>query len=374
MTDPNTSGPSILARKLVAASGADPDSDRSTLRSLRMALARAAQAELALSMAVIGVRQVRQGQGDLAEGLTDGWLAILLDGPGDQPGAICLDPAFVTAVIQHQTMGSVLKGPVADRRFTATDAAMTAPLIDAMLAQIETLTENPVDRHCFAGFRFGARVAAAADLLLSLSAEWYRQFHLTVDLGGGASQGQMIIILPERLQAEAEDRPEDGAHADLRLESAFDVAQADLTAVLCRLRLSLSDLADMQPGDMIPIQRNGFDQTELVAINGETVAICRLGQLAGMRAVRANETAEGPEQETVDGEGFQSSPVQRPELPEPPTDPAPDDPAPVPALIETPTPQEFDIEGSSQDLASEISRLAGFSGEDFPASEVESGT
>lgn len=370
MADPATSAASVLAGKLSSGPPPNQDADRAVLRAVRLSLSRAAKQELSLQLAVLGVRQARQGQADLADGLNPSWLAILLDGPDQQPGALCLDTAFVRAVVQHQTMGKVLAQPESERRFTATDAAMTAPLIDAMLDQLGAAEDASDAGLSLMGFGFGARVASTDDLLLSLTAEWYRRFQVTADLGGGAVQGQMVLILPEC--APSEDAQTDAAPAGPALGESFGVVRAELTAVLCRLRLPLNDLAGLRGGDVIPLPLDKFDQTELVTLNGEVVALCRLGQLAGMRAVRANETEIPPSGDAAGDETFQTprlGPSNDPEIMPPDAEPEPQ--VSLPAQLSEPEDAVSLV--SQQDLASEISRLAGLSGVDLDDPIPESG-
>lgn len=364
MTNPIYRENSVLSRKLAAGAAVETADDRTTLRALRTTLARAAQDELGLPLAVIGIAQSREGQGDLDSSLNPDFLAILLDGPDKQFGAVCLDAAFVTAIIQHQTTGVISSNPPGTRSFTATDAAMTAPLIDAVLQQMEAAADTPLDRKCFAGFTFGARVATAGDLLMSLTSEWYRKFAVTVDLGRGASQGQMLLLMPEPKLSEdtAANVPETGPG----LDAAFDVLRADLTANLCRLQISLSQFSQMQAGDVIILPNARFDHTELATIDGKIIALCRLGQMTGMRAVRTNETAEEPVEGTGPDVAFTAAITSEDNAPKPRHEVAKIE------TVETVISDRSEDAGSKlpdgpEDLASEISRLAGLSGADFPA-------
>lgn len=288
MTQADSPSDSVMARKISRAVPL-PDSpeDRSTLRAMRLALARAASEELSLPMSVIGVRQARTGQGDLGDCLDASWLSILLIGPDQTAGAICLDRSLVTGIIQHQTTGQVTESLGEDRRFTATDAAMTAPLVDSMLARLDGLLEKAQDRNDLLGFGFCARADGPGDLLLSLSSEWYRRFNLTVEIGGGICQGQVQLLLPE---GQTEGTDQDVPHTGPALDETFGVIRADLDAVLCRIRMSLADFGALEVDSLVPLAGKAFDQTELVSINGDHVAFCRLGQMNGMRAIRANET------------------------------------------------------------------------------------
>lgn len=371
MTNPTYRENSVLSRKLAAGAAVETADDRTTLRALRTTLARAAQDEMGLPLGVIGIGQSREGQGDLDDSLNPDFLAILLDGPGEQNGAVCLDAAFVTAIIQHQTTGVISPNASGNRKFTATDAAMTAPLIDAVLQQMETAAETPSDQKCFAGYSFGARVANAGDLLMSLTAEWYRKFALTVDLGRGASQGQMLLLMPEPELCEDNiaNMPETGPG----LAAAFDVLRADLTANLCRLQIPLAQLSELRAGDVIVLPNARFDHTELATIDGQVIALCRLGQMTGMRAVRTNETTEEPAETNGRDDTFTAASTSDDKAPGPRNELAKIERIPEADISDAGGNAAADLTDGPDDLASEISRLAGLSGADFPAIPSEAG-
>ena len=321
------------------------------LRALRLALARTAKEDLSLPLSVIGARKARLGQGDLIGALPDGWLAILLQDDGDAPAALCLDPGFVTAVIQFQTIGQVLPGPAQGRRFTATDAAMIAPLVDGLFRRAGAFA----DTTDLAGYRFAARVPVVTDLPLSLTAEWYRRFQLTVECGEAAVQGQAVLLTPEDRMAEAATAP---VAEGPSLDDSSGVVRAELVAVLCRMQLTLGQMADLAPGDLLPVPQ-GFDQTELVTITGAPVATCRLGQLGGMRAIRANETAAA--QAAPQGFGLAADAAAPEDLPGVERGGRSD---PTPEILPAPEAEADEIyaEMSPDELADEISRLTGLDG------------
>jgi flagellar motor switch protein FliM len=283
---------SALKHKLKATQDPAPRGARGVLRALRLALARAAADAFGLALAVIGATQARAAQDRLGKFLNDERMLVLLDGPGGQLGAIGLDRACLGALIQQQTMGKVSGAAPSERAFTGTDAAMAAPLIDAMLEHAAELADLPEDRRCLRGYRYGARAEDLRRLLLALDRDRYRVFDLTVEFCGGAQQGAVCLVLPELPEETAQAR-EDAA-ADPRLKRALGWARADLTAVICRLRVPLSDLAAMVPGDVLPLTRHRLNETDLIGITGERIATGRLGQIGGSRAIRLNETEAGP--------------------------------------------------------------------------------
>ena len=287
----STETTSVLQRKLAAGRDGAQSGGRSILGALRLAMARTAAKQCDLPLVVIGAKQMRCVHEDVGQFLSDDRLLVLLEGPEGQAGAVCLDANFVTALIQQQTIGQV--GPLSGggRAFTGTDAALAEPLIEEMLARASDLAEQPPDQRCLRGYRFGARVEDARSLMLVLEAERFRVFDLTVDIAGGQGQGAVCLVLPDL----PEDLDEVAGRGDKKrptgpnMGQAFGNIRADLTAMICRIRLPLSELAAMQPDDVIPLVRERLKDTELIAIDGQCVAVGRLGQVNGLRALRLNE-------------------------------------------------------------------------------------
>jgi len=289
--------PSVLERKLAAASEADNGTGRSALRALRLAMARTAKELFDLPLAVIGAKQARCEQDGVGAYLVDDRLLVLLDGAEGLAGAVSLDRDCVAALIQQQTMGKVTGTAMAERAFTGTDAALAEPLIEALLTRAAELADLPEDRGCLSGFRFGARAEDARSLVLALEADRFRIFDLTIDIAEGAMQGAICLLMPDLPPEPAKDGKRGAPATPPRpqLEQAFGVMRADLTAAIGRMRLSLTELAAKRPGDVLPLMRERLDETELIAINGQSVGAGRLGQINGFRALRLNETAIPPE-------------------------------------------------------------------------------
>jgi hypothetical protein len=335
----------VLQRKLAAARHGAQGNSRSALRALRLALARAAADAVGLTLAVIGATQARGGPDGLAAVLTGDRLFVLLDGAEGRVGALAIDRALVAALIRQQTTGRAdppAKVP-APRPFTATDAALAAPLITAVLGRAPDLAEA-ADRDCLAGYGFRGPAADLPALLLGLDADRFRLFSLTVEIAGGPAQASLVLALPD-------DADAPGGTVRLPGDGSFSQVRAELSAVVGRLRLPLAGLAAMQPGDMLPLAEGRIDHTDLVGIDGRRIALGRLGRAGGMRAVRLGAAAADRPQ---DGRAF----------PPPRSAPAVANPAPAP-------PPEPDDDGdqyerhllslSPEQAAAEISELAGLS-------------
>ncbi|KIC42013.1 hypothetical protein RA27_00970 [Ruegeria sp. ANG-R] len=350
-----------LARKLSAQQQGAVDTPRSVLRALRLGLARAAGEGMGLALSVIGAKQAVRAQEDMAGRLHDGWLLLIFTSDQGGVAAVCLNPGCVSAIVQQQTIAMVTSDPPPERAFTDTDAAMVAPLLEDMLGRAVNLVETSADVASLSGYEFASRAEDRRSLILALVDEAYRVFDLTVELAGGARQGEVCILLPKRPLSD-EEQAEESAQSGLSLDQASGVMRAELNTVISRMSLPLTSLSELSVGDVLPLQGARVDRVEVFAIDRTRMAIGRLGQCGGMRAVRINEQRPAPALPADGGQTFLASrtgPVSPPmedmltsEIPE---DIVSGDPAVDDALLD---PDDL-LSASSNQRVAEISHLAG---------------
>ncbi|OED49994.1 hypothetical protein AB838_03955 [Rhodobacteraceae bacterium (ex Bugula neritina AB1)] len=280
-------GHNVLARKLAATKeGAGGLTSSLTLKALRRSVARAAADLCDLPMAVLAARQSNRVPEDLAEQLSDKDLLVVLDCPHGRLGAASMDAATVTALIQQQTIGTVAGKAPDERNYTPTDAAMTSDFLERTFTKVVAMLADQTDQALFTGYRFGAQVENVRSLVLGMEAEDYRIIELTLDLACGAMQGVMKLILPEPTAEELQ-----GGHGSANgpsLGANLDSMRAELTAVLCKMRVPVQTFAGLRIGDTIPLDSAYLYETDLLTIGGSSVAQGRLGQMKGSRAVRLN--------------------------------------------------------------------------------------
>lgn len=277
----------VLARKLAATKeGARGLNGSLTLKALRRSMARAAAELCELPLAVLAARQANRTPEELPEHLSDAHLLVVLDGPNGRVGAATLDAALVTALIQKQTIGQVMGKAPAERHYTPTDAAMTADFLESALNKVVHMLEGHSDQAIFSGYRFGAQVEDVRSLALGLEAEDYRVLSLTVDLAIGAMQGELNLILPEPTPEELGK----GGVCGPSLGKNLGSMRAELSAVLCKMRVPLNEFSRLKVGDVLTLDQAFLYETDLQAVGGQFIAQGRLGQLNGSRAVRLNQT------------------------------------------------------------------------------------
>ncbi|KIC37207.1 FliM/FliN family flagellar motor C-terminal domain-containing protein [Leisingera sp. ANG-M7] len=278
---------SVLARKLAATKeGAGALTSSLTLKALRRSVARAAADLCNLPMAVLAARQSNRASEDLADQLSDKDLLVVLDCPQGRLGAASMDAATVTALIQQQTIGAVIGKAPSERHYTPTDAAMTADFLERSFAKVVAMLDGQADQSLFSGYRFGAQVENVRSLVLGMEADDYRVIELNLDLSCGAMQGVMKLILPEPTAEELQGGQ--NSTNGPSLGASLDSIRAELTAVLCKMRVPVQKFASLKIGDTIPLDSAFLYETDLLTIGGKPVAQGRLGQMNGSRAVRLN--------------------------------------------------------------------------------------
>ncbi|OIQ31909.1 MAG: hypothetical protein BM559_12065 [Roseobacter sp. MedPE-SWchi] len=314
-------GSSGLARKLAASKdGGAAQKASITLKALRRSLARAASEQCDLPLAVLAARQVNRVPEDLAEDLSDKDLIVVLDGPNGRLGAATMDAALVTALIQKQTIGQIMGKAPSERNYTPTDAAMTAEFLEKSFGKVQALLQGEKDQMIFSGYRYGAQVENVRSLILGLEAEDYRLISLTVDLAVGAMQGELKLILPE---PSLEELGLSGAKTGPSLAGGMGAMRAELSAILCKVRVPLNEFSALKVGEVLPLDQAFLYETDLIDIGGQPIAKGRLGQLNGARAIRVS-TGRAVEVETGQmGDGFADSigseaPAALPMMDEPP--------------------------------------------------------
>ncbi len=356
----------VLARKLaLARQDVAGGPVRSILRALRLGLARAAEEKLALAISVIGATQARRSHDELTKAIPEECLYLLLAGPEERFGAICLDLGSVASIIQQQTMGELSERPPESRGFTATDAAMVSPLVDELFPRAREMAETLEDRRSLDGYKSCTRIPERRALVLALNTDRYRVFDLTLEIAGGRRQGHATLILPEVGQEQLAEQTKE-LNDGPALADASGVIRAELDAVIGRIRIPLSDLSTMKVGSLLPLAGAKLVNTDLIAIDRRKVARGRLGQCRGMRALRLNERLPEPSEVEPLEEQFTELEAELGPPSRPTRKPVSDIPkTQMPAEVD---PAEFGEDQlallSPEKAAAEISELAGLAEND----------
>ncbi|WP_373353282.1 FliM/FliN family flagellar motor switch protein [Pseudoroseicyclus sp. CXY001] len=249
-------------------------------------MTRAAESAIGLSLVVLGVGEERLELEPALEGLGEDWLLIGLCGPdGMINGLAGLDAEARGAVVEMQTLGELRSRPAESRPITGTDAALSLPLIDALIADVCQTAEGTTLDGWANGARALRRLSGVKAARLVLPEGSYRMARLTLDLGLAERQGALFLMLPATGAGQAEDAgPETDWSGALR--SAVLSAPAVLTAVLHRFRLPYAAIESFKVGQVLPLPGVTVGSLRLEGPDGKLQARARLGQASGLRAVR----------------------------------------------------------------------------------------
>lgn len=260
-------------------------------KALRVGLAKVADDAFDMALAVIGVTKETAAASVVLEDVGEETLLLLLDGVAGKVGGALLGSALVSALVQQQTTGRVAAAVVEDRRMTATDAALCAPLIDLLFKRAHGLVDNDADRVELPCLKFGARAENKRLFELALDEVEYTVLRLTVDIAGGVAQSSLVLLLPPPAAMPDPVPASDGNETSQNpktLKPAIMDVPAELSAVLCRLRFPLAQISALEIGHLIDVPSESFDAVELLSINGRLISSGAMGHVDGNRALMLN--------------------------------------------------------------------------------------
>ena len=286
---------SLVQRKARTGREAQAARAMSLGRALRLTAAKQADQMLGLALGMLGVTRKPTGIEDVAASFDATTLFLLMDGPGSQVAAAVLDAPLVAGLIQQQTMGRVTRVPQEGpaRQHTATDAALCAPFVEALLGRAALLPEEQADRELLQVYRFGVWAADPRVALLALEAPAFEVIEMTLDLAAGARVGKLTLVIPVPVRVAAqEERAQTDSYGPPHSKSLADNVlglHAELTIALTRLRLPLQQITALKPGDLLDINLSSMAQALVLDKSGRAISRGTLGQIDGIRAVQVEQ-------------------------------------------------------------------------------------
>ncbi|SLN60736.1 FliM/FliN family flagellar motor switch protein [Pseudooctadecabacter jejudonensis] len=288
---------------------AKPVDPASPLRRIRRAVARAADRSVSLSATVDDLREEITDVEMLVEDGPQGWVVLgLRDAThAGLTGLFLVDPVLRSALVDMQTMDALSPPAEEERKVTPTDAALVVPFADMLLAQMHEV-DFCDGRVALDGFD----VTPIDDLRtagLVMMQGMYLRWAIDLHVGGGEIAGKIIIAARLNGPDDPADTPvKDHWRSDFR--ASVSEAETELEAVLCTQRMSLRHIEAFEVGQLVPLAGVTVGSVSLVGTDGVPLAMARLGQVAGKRAVRI----EHQELEMVDDMGLPPSAAQPEDL------------------------------------------------------------
>ena len=270
-------------------------------RAWTIAVPRAAEGALAVQASILKVDEERVVRDSLPDLVTEHALLAILEGPEDRFGVAIIDATVLASLIEAATTGRIGSRPVTPRVPTRTDATICADLLDAMLDGFESNLSEMDDPPNLAGYRYAAPIVDARAMTMALAEGPYSVFRLSLDLGGGLRQGEIVAAFP--VAPRGAGRGADVAAFQQALADNVMEAPAELDAALHRIRMPLSEIVGLQAGDVLRVPLAALGAVEVEALGGPLVARARLGQQGGFRALRVTLVEGGraePEAQSLD--------------------------------------------------------------------------
>ena len=276
----------------------EPEAQSAVEKGWRLALARMLNDRAKIEARVGHTALSRLSLAEVVDMPPDLAMILMLDGPEEGLGVLVLSAPVFTTLVEVLTLGRCAPAPPDPRKATRVDAAMIAPLADHVLALLEEALADQADLVWAGGFRFASALEDARPLGLLLEDAPYCVLRAELALAGGTRQGDVMLVLPAQGRgpqpSPGPDRAEQQAlQADFSRRLARQVGRAELRldAVIGRLSMPLAQVMALRAGQVLALDGASVDRIGLCALDGRQVALCRLGQTRGMRALRLSPDA-----------------------------------------------------------------------------------
>lgn len=343
----------VLRRKLRSDPKGPADQAVSPAKAARVSLARAADKAFNLALRVNGIRQSRLDLADAVDQMEEDWALFPLVHEDGSVGVMCLEPACVIAFVERQTLGRVNQDAGDVRRLTHTDKALAESFLTEFLHQFDEALQGAPTAYWTCGYRAEDAVLSRHLMVLQLDGSEYRGFDMQSEIVEAQRSVSIRFFLPikEKVTSKSERKKQPaGADGKLsggtsqKMRSSALAANVEMDAVMCKVFMPLSELNNLQPGQLVHLPQNATQQAHLVDKTGRTAQTVRLGQLHGMRAVRLLH-------EPADAE-MVSKPVARPEKREKKTEPLR-----VPAAVPEQTSEQMQEVSQNNEVQDELDML-----------------
>ncbi|PUB18892.1 FliM/FliN family flagellar motor switch protein [Yoonia sediminilitoris] len=277
----------ILRRMTGRETGDVAETPLTLSRAVRLAFTKSANDTIGLIVTVTAMGEDVHTLDPMLEVLDDNLMLVGLERGGELVGLMALDMQLRAAILEMQAMGKLIAGMAEDRAPTGTDKTMAENLLirflDAMpVATLGTEYDGWTDQ-----VELGSKVESCRAAGLVLDDCEYRIMRLDIDLGVADRTGQLIVVLPlavETFGAPAE--PTEQLDWATLFQARVAEAQSELDALLHRFDMPLAQARNLQVGQVVPLRGCSVNSVRLVTAKGREVALAKLGQLGGNRAVR----------------------------------------------------------------------------------------
>lgn len=270
-------------------------------RAVRLAVTKAANDTVGLVLTVKDMAEDKLQLDDLLATLDADLMLVGLDRNKALVGMVAFDVQLRAALLELQTVGSVVPAAAESRAATGTDKTMCDSYLAALLGSLPDAMAGGdfsgwVDE-CVAS----SRIASARTAGLVLADGTYRTLRISVDLGVADREGYLLIVLPPVPNPSSETpvvKEERNWSAEFR--TSVSGAPATLLAHLHSFSIPLARAQGLEVGQILPLTGCDVHSVRLLSTDGHVVAEGKLGQMSGKRAVRIQQ-APAPQMGEIDG-------------------------------------------------------------------------
>lgn len=299
MTSRRPATPSPLLRMLRAvreqAASTESTPESAHLSALRLAVARAGRHSLScdLSVAVLTETKLPAAIG-LIDPLSSLALVAPIQSPGGDTGLVAMDRTGLDIVLGLRTTGRLTQSarPNAgtEKPATLVEAALVRPLVNSIMTAWHVALEGDKFERLVTGYRCGAPGGSVRGQLLSVTEGGVYWLQLEL-LFGHDILAKMAFVLPiDRIDlpraTSRKPNSTDGQAWSHGLTSAVLDSRIPIEAVLHRQSLSLTRLQALTEGDILRLPDDALSRVILTTEDRTAVALGRLGQRSGARALR----------------------------------------------------------------------------------------
>ncbi|WBU60641.1 FliM/FliN family flagellar motor switch protein [Paracoccus albus] len=293
--------------------GSDTGPKQTRERAISNAIGRAAQRCYDLPSFPIQASTGRNTIAEIVETLPERSLVLIVEGEEVPHGIVALSPGLLAAIIEAQATGRVFAHPPVERRPTRTDASLCADFVNTALSELidELGQVNAISAP--GRFRYASFVEDPRPLALICDDIHYDRFKLDIRLGeGGVREGSFLAYLPARVDEHAQERvraPDidssrvEPAKQQRSLHGAVQAIPVALEAVLCRKLVKLHEIRSWSAGTTISLPAGAMGRTQLETRPNLCLAVGKLGEMYGQRAIRIRGEAAGSAEPSLSDPG-----------------------------------------------------------------------
>ncbi len=261
----------------------------SPAKAFHFAVPKAAQERLKVAMTVSDIHEIELSLSELLQEIGNEKLLFLLKA-ADQPcGVVAVDKQVMAGVIEAQTIGYITPKTAPDRAPTKTDGAMCENFVNSILNTFTIIMEDATIPEWGIGFQTRSIIENTRLLGLKLDDIPFVMNKLSVNFENGKKQGEMLFVFPKEV-AHVEKTLSDNITHDApwakTLQQSVIESKVQLTAVLHRTLMPLTQITDLKVGDIIEVPKDSITQIQIQGANGFFITVGKLGQKNGSRAVR----------------------------------------------------------------------------------------